>query len=177
MTSLTHKTTTLIPYTSEHDEKTVLWLNNPDVYLHFGLTKRIELESHRKWIESQQNFYLWAIYEDKSVHRGNVSLQHYPAHHHAYFQMYIGDTSVRGKGLGFSALICTIKFAFEELKINRLWLHVFPENQHAIYIYEKAGFVYEGIEREAHFSDGNFRDQLRFSLLCREWQEKQETFL
>lgn len=173
---MTYRGAKLVSYSQEHDKQTISWLNHPDVYENFGLTKHITIESHRKWIDSQQHYYIWAIYDDENIHRGNVSLQHNPRHNSAYFQMYIGDKNVRGKGLGFSALVCAVKYAFETLKVHRLWLQVFPENKAAIHIYQKVGFTQEGIEREANFFNRTYRDQLRFSLLDSEWKRRKGDF-
>lgn len=159
-----------LPYTKEHDEKTVQWLNDPSVAEGFGLTKQITVASHRKWIEKQTHYYIWAVY-DELDHRGNVALTHNPHHYSAYFQMYIGDPEARGKGLGYSALLFAIKYAFEVLQVHRLWLHVFPDNESAIHLYEKVGFQQEGIEREAHYFNGKFRDQVIYSILKQEWEK------
>lgn len=160
------------PYAEHHDEKTVRWLNDPQIKESFGLTDMLTVESHRKWIESQRHYYLWAIYDEEGVHRGNVGLFHNPKHHSAYFQLYIGDAKARGKGLGKAALSFAMDYAFNELHVNRFYLHVFPENIPAIRLYEKMGLQREGIEREAHFFNGKYRDQCIYSILYREWRAK-----
>ncbi|MBP1917371.1 GNAT family N-acetyltransferase [Lederbergia galactosidilytica] len=161
-----------VPYGKEHDLKTVQWLNDPRIAKAFGLTHAITMKSHRKWIESQKNYYIWAIYDQQEIHQGNVSLTYNPKHHSAYFQLYIGEQQARGRGIGYTALLFAMKYAFETLNVHRLSLHVFPDNPAAIHLYQKAGFQKEGVEREAHYNDGHFRDQLSYSILYREWEER-----
>lgn len=55
--------------------------------------------------------------------------------------IFIGDKSVRGKGLGTTALQLLIKYAFTELELKRLFLGVDSENFAALRAYMKCGFV------------------------------------
>jgi RimJ/RimL family protein N-acetyltransferase len=54
--------------------------------------------------------------------------------------------------------------------MHRLYLRVFSDNPGAIRAYEKAGFVLEARMREAHFADGQYKDDLMMSILRSEWQ-------
>lgn len=167
---LKHGNSHLVPYREEHFEKTVAWLNSPEVYKPFGLTNRVTIESHIEWVKSLKNTYFWAIYEVESqTYCGNLLLTINLANHSAFFQIYLGNTLYRGKKIGESSLIAMINYAFEELDLHRIWLHVFPENKGAIRLYEKLGFVYEGMERESHYNKLIFKNQLRYSILRSEW--------
>ncbi len=174
---LFHKNCRLIPYSESHFEQTVKWLNDPFVFMSFGLTKKVTLESHRLWLNSLENTIIWAIYDTCHSYCGNILLFLNPNHHSAFFQLYIGRKDVRRKGIGFSALISVIDYAFDCLKMNRIWLQVFPDNTDAINLYKKVGFVQEGLERQSNYYDGQFRDQLRFSLLKEEWLSKKGDLL
>ena len=160
----------LIPYSSAHDEQTVVWLNDPHVKKGFGLTRAVSLEGHRNWLLHANNLAIWAILDDVGDHSGNMLLHLEPNRSSAYLQLYIGSSQARGRGLGKNALLCALEWAFEHQGLNRVWLHVFPENQAAISLYTKMGFIQEGTEREAVLRDGTFEDQYRYSLLKAEWQ-------
>lgn len=167
---LKYKNSLLLPYRKEHFSKTILWLNTPEVYQKFGITKRITRESHEKWFKSLEDTYIWAIHDiDSRIYCGNILLFVNENHNSAFFQIYLGDTRFRGKRIGESSLIAMINYAFHELKLHRISLQVFADNQVAIHLYEKLGFVYEGIEREAHYSNTVYKSQLRYSLLQDEW--------
>ncbi|WP_060205280.1 GNAT family N-acetyltransferase [Sporosarcina koreensis] len=167
---LRYANTSLVPYGEEHYEKSVEWLNDPNVYKLFGITRRITRQSHAEWVKSLNNTYMWAIYDVKHYkYCGNLLLFYNPIHRSAFFQIYLGDPQSRGKGLGESALIAMINYAFENLNFHRIWLQVFPDNKKAIRLYEKLGFIYEGIERESHYSEKKFKNQLRYSILKSEW--------
>lgn len=162
----------LVPYAAEHDEATIIWLNDPQLQQAFGLTRRIDFESHRAWIAAQSSTLMWAITSRAGEHFGNVLIQTATTRSSAYLQIYIGSPAARGRGLGRRALCRVLEHAFNELRLHRVWLHTLPDNAAAISLYEKVGFVREGNEREALLRDGRFVDQWRWSLLAHEWNAR-----
>lgn len=164
----------LTPYTEEHDALTVVWLNRPDIVETFGLSRSVTRESHRRWVESAKGVLIWAVVDGKSDHCANVLLHLNENNRSGYFQIYVGDPVRRGLGLGTAALRATLKIGFTELGLHRIWLHTIQGNDAAVRIYRKAGFVFEGKERDAIFRDGKFFYQCRWSMLAREWLSQNE---
>lgn len=70
----------------------------------------------------------------------------------AEFGIYIGEESYQGKGIGKQALILTIDQAFENLKLNKIYLRVGSNNSRAINMYKKQGFTAEGIMKEHYLN-------------------------
>lgn len=58
----------------------------------------------------------------------------------AEFGIFIGDESYLGKGVGREAIKLIVKFAFENLNLNRVFLRVLYDNKRAISSYLKSGF-------------------------------------
>jgi RimJ/RimL family protein N-acetyltransferase len=166
---------TLLPYAKENDEKTVGWLNDAFLQRSFGLDRRVTLEGHRAWRAAQNDLLLWAI-THQGRHVGNCSLRWHARHASAYFQIYLGEAAVRGRGIGKAATTAALDYAFAALKAHRVWLHVFPHNARALAIYRGLGFVDEGLEREAILLEGRYLSQLRLSLLDVEWQKRGATW-
>lgn len=80
-----------------------------------------------------------------------------------------------GKGIGSWAVRTTRDFAFETLGLHRLELDVFSFNPRAIRSYEKAGFLREGVRREAVLDGAAYGDDILMAILEDEWREiKQE---
>lgn len=77
----------------------------------------------------------------------------------------------KGRGLGRAALKLFIKFAFEELKVHRLWLDVRIYNDRARYLYKSIGFVEEGTLRECVLYDGKFQSIVIMSILRQEYEK------
>jgi len=158
----------LVPYGKEHDAQTVQWLNNAELQRDFGLSRPVTQGSHRAWVERNPETIIWAITRN-SRHLGNVLLDVNKNRRSAYLQIYLGEASARGKGIGGQALSCVLNFGFEEMGLHRIWLHTLPENQVAIKLYKKLGFVCEGTERDVIFRNGVFSDQYRWSILIQDW--------
>jgi RimJ/RimL family protein N-acetyltransferase len=85
----------------------------------------------------------------------------------------IGDKRYWNKGYGTEAMQVILKHGFETLNLHRMYLRVFQTNPGAIRAYEKAGFIHEGIQRQAEFRNGQYVDVLMMSVLLEEWQARQ----
>ena len=60
------------------------------------------------------------------------------------------------------------RFGFGELRLERIWLDVFTDNEPARRSCEKAGFA--GTLRHDYYRSGRFRDAYRMSLLRDKWE-------
>ncbi|SED91953.1 GNAT family N-acetyltransferase [Ruania alba] len=76
----------------------------------------------------------------------------------------------RDRGLGSEAMRLMVDHAFTHLPLHRISLGVFTFNPRAQRVYEKAGFVVEGRERDALRFDDGWVDQVMMSLLRPEWK-------
>lgn len=77
----------------------------------------------------------------------------------------------RGKGFGCLATDKILEIAFKELGLNRVWLRVLETNGKAIKLYERLGFVREGLCREESLRNGKFVSQIQMSILKKEWRK------
>jgi diamine N-acetyltransferase len=75
----------------------------------------------------------------------------------------------KGRGYGRATLALAIRAAFEEHGAHRLWLDVKPHNERALALYRSAGFVEEGLLRDALYLDGRFESLIVMSILRHEW--------
>lgn len=80
--------------------------------------------------------------------------------------------SIRGKGYGYKAIKKILEIGFEDYGINRIWLRVLETNKKAISLYEKLGFVQEGVCRGESLRGGKFINQIQMSLLMMEWVQR-----
>jgi RimJ/RimL family protein N-acetyltransferase len=74
-----------------------------------------------------------------------------------------------GNGLGRQILSELLRIAFEEYAAHRVFLDVFSDNPRALHLYKSAGFVEEGLLREAARREGAYCSLHLLSLLDREW--------
>lgn len=79
--------------------------------------------------------------------------------------MGIWRSDDRGKGYGYDALRTLMRWAFDHKNLQRIELSAEPRNAPAVRIYEKCGFVVEGLRRKRHFEDGEYHDEIIMGLL------------
>lgn len=84
----------------------------------------------------------------------------------------IGDPAYRGQGYGSDALRLILNYAFDELALHRVHLSVMAYNSAAIRAYERAGFVREGVQRQAVQRGGQRHDLVGYGILRSEWQSR-----
>ncbi|MHB8532391.1 MAG: GNAT family N-acetyltransferase [Solirubrobacteraceae bacterium] len=76
----------------------------------------------------------------------------------------------RGGGIGRETLDLALQRAFGHHRAQRVWLDVLPANTVARGLYARAGFIEEGVMREAYrHPDGGFSPLLLMSTLRGEW--------
>ncbi len=76
----------------------------------------------------------------------------------------------RGKGLAEQALRLLLDYVFNTMNFHRLEAEVVAYNPAAKALFEKIGFVQEGILREAKFFKGRYHDIFSYGLLAKEWK-------
>ncbi|MFI6351924.1 GNAT family N-acetyltransferase [Streptomyces sp. NPDC050743] len=100
---------------------------------------------------------------------GEVVLHEYdPAAASCTFRTLIGPRG-RGRGIGTEATRLIVGYGFGQLGLHRIQLEVYGHNARARRVYEKAGFVVEGVRREVQRRDGEWADEVIMSILDREW--------
>lgn len=82
----------------------------------------------------------------------------------------IGDPADTGRGHGSDMLRALLGWAFDTLRLHRIWLDVYDFNPGARRVYERVGFVHEGVLRGAIFRGGRYVDVHRMAILEDEWR-------
>ncbi|KAJ3517519.1 hypothetical protein NLJ89_g461 [Agrocybe chaxingu] len=67
-----------------------------------------------------------------------------------------------------------VDYAFCHLNMHRISLEVFEGNDRAIAVYQKCGFMLEGNQRKAHWSDGRWKDIIQMGILVDDWLAAQK---
>ncbi|AZK94147.1 GNAT family N-acetyltransferase [Streptomyces tsukubensis] len=101
---------------------------------------------------------------------GEVVLHEWdPANRNCRFRTLIGPEG-RGRGLGTEATRMIVDHGFEHIGLHRIALSVFAFNPRARRVYEKVGFVAEGVEREVLRHGDTWVDATAMSVLAHEWR-------
>jgi RimJ/RimL family protein N-acetyltransferase len=70
----------------------------------------------------------------------------------------IGAEEDRNKGYGQEAVRMALGYAWRDLNLQRVFLHVIGAHPAAVRAYGKAGFEIEGVMRRAAYGDGHYSD-------------------
>jgi ribosomal-protein-serine acetyltransferase len=85
------------------------------------------------------------------------------------------DRTLEGRGICRQACSAVIRYAFEELDLNRISIFAAVDNRRSRALAERLGFTQEGVRREAEWLYDHFVDHALYGLLRREWRERQTT--
>jgi len=156
------------------------WLNNPDVLAGLTIYLPISQEMEKNWFDDmlkarhEEHPFVIEILKDniwKMI--GNIGFSGLDYRNRsAEVGIFIGETKYWDSGYGTQAMNLMLKHGFRTLNLNRIMLRVFSDNQRAIRVYEKCGFVHEGNLRQAIFSNGSYKDEIIMSVLFNEWTSK-----
>jgi len=153
------------------------WLNDQEVtrWMQNGIfpnSAESMLEYHQYMVGSRTDMNLAIVLKEDDRHIGNISLG-------ALNQMFrsaeigilIGEKDTWGRGYGSEAIALLAGHAFQRMNLNRLGAGAVAENIGCIRAFEKAGFVREGISRQAYFCEGEYRDCVHVGLLRCDWNK------
>jgi RimJ/RimL family protein N-acetyltransferase len=91
-----------------------------------------------------------------------------PANRSCSFRIILGPRC-RDRGLGTESTRLIVGYGFEHLGLHRISLEVYSFNPRARRVYEKVGFVAEGVLRDALRWDDEWIDATVMSILAPEW--------
>ena len=156
------------------------WVNDPDVTA--GLTIFLPMSNldEEKWFENvmqrpqEEKPLAIDIPEGKDWRLiGNCSFFDFDwIARAAEIGIILGDKSVWNQGYGTEVMSLMQLHGFRTLNLNRIFLRVNSDNNHAIRTYEKVGFVSEGKLRQAVYKNGEYNDVILMSVLRDEWDAR-----
>ena len=119
----------------------------------------VSAEETRKWIEkpSEGNVCLVAILDGRLVGAADIIRYKGRRDHVGGIGMSVHD-DFQGRGIGSALLGSLIDTADKWLNLRRLELAVYVDNEPAIRLYKRFGFVIEGTRQAVAFRDGAFVD-------------------
>ncbi|GAB4580704.1 MAG: GNAT family protein [Anaerolineales bacterium] len=155
----------------------VIWLNDPEVRAGLGMHLPISQAEEDRWYEKmlarppEEQVLVIEVREEAHWQMiGSTSLFDFDwRNRKAEFGLLIGDKNYWNRGYGTETTALILKHGFETLNLHRIELKVFSSNPRAQRAYEKAGYVLEGIQRQAEFRNGQYVDDHLMAVLREEW--------
>jgi RimJ/RimL family protein N-acetyltransferase len=159
----------------------VRWFNDARTSRTISLVSPMSLAMEEDWFErivtgqgkDGYHYVICLLEDDRPI--GTIGLFNLDLRNgNAGLGISIGDPADTGKGYGTDAMRALIGWAFEMLRLERIWLDVYGFNPRARVVYERLGFVHEGRQRHAAFRFGEFVDLDLMSILAHEWRARME---
>ena len=82
----------------------------------------------------------------------------------------------KGVGIGTDAVYATMKYAFEELQLNRLYGSILDYNVASQKLYAKCGWKAEGLFRQSIFKRNEFHDEIPMAILKEDYFTWKQSF-
>jgi putative acetyltransferase len=113
----------------------------------------------RKWMEKppEGSVFIVALLDDRLIGAASMIRGRGRRDHVGDIGLFVHD-DFQGRGVGSALLGALIDTADKWLNLRRLELAVYVDNEPAIRLYKRFGFVIEGTRRAVAFRDGAFVD-------------------
>lgn len=150
------------------------WINDPEVVQYTNNFRPISEMEQIKWFHDTDYFKQNSVFgieciSDKEI-IGTCGLYDINSiNRKAELRIKIGEKTYRGKGFGGEALAQLLDFGFKDLNLHKIWLKVLTDNKAAVKLYEKMGFINEGILRKDIYIHGIYHDLFVMSILQDEY--------
>lgn len=145
----------------------VEWINNPknNKYLHYNLP--LEVQKTINWFKNNEKRTdrFDAIIEVDGIPVGLIGLLGIDRNNSkAEYYISMGNTSFKGKGVATEASRLILDYAFRDLRLNNIYLFTEVDNVIAQRLFEKVGFIKEGLLKKDIYYKGHFVDRYAYAI-------------
>ena len=147
--------------------------NDPEIEDHVvGWAFPLSSYSQKKWFENNynsQNFRFIIETKDEGAIGVATLLDIDWKNRMAQHGIKLAQKDIRGKGYGTDTVMAIMRYAFDELGLNRLNGSWFPENIASKTMYMKCGWKEEGVRRNYIYKHGKYRDLVETGILASDY--------
>jgi RimJ/RimL family protein N-acetyltransferase len=145
-------------------ERCYRWMNDPEIVR--TLKHRYPMAFHKEaeWLQravnpphTERHFAIER--RDNRTHIGNTSVHDIDwVSRTAELDLFLGEPSAWNRGFGRDAIRAVMRFAFDEMNLQKLRISVFDYNERAKHVLISSGFVQEGKLAREFYREGQFHD-------------------
>lgn len=148
----------------EDAERCYRWMNDPSIVRTLKTRYPIAFQTEMEWLDramhpaaGERHFAIER--KDDRTHIGNASIHDIDwVSRTAAFGLFIGEPSAWNRGFGSDAIRTLVRFAFDEMNLQKLRINVFDYNDRAKHVLLTQGFVQEGRLRREFYREGAYHD-------------------
>lgn len=130
-------------------------------------------EEAEKWVHGcmgeHETYKFWAVctndYEKRIVGWASLSEIDYQNKSACHHGLVIGDKDYQDGTCMFEAMLLSMEYAFDTLKVHRLYGSCIANHKVSPFMLNTLGFSLEGRKKDACFKNNNYYDVLDFALL------------
>lgn len=135
-----------------------------------GKSWPISMQNQEKWLNNQTGnnaVFRCAIADRNSKETvGTLILDEIDRQNgKAQLHIKIAKNGTRGKGYGTDAVKTAVNYAFMEMRLHCIYAHILSHNTISQRMFEKCGFLREGILRHRVFKGGSYIDVYSYSII------------
>ena len=140
----------------------VKWRNTESVRSRFIYQGLFTVESHMKWIENMVNtgkvVQMMICDKDTNKPLGSAYIRDIDREHNkGEYGLFIGESMSRGKGIGAEVTRLMLQFAFEELKLHKIYSRVLDDNIISLKSAFRGGLEEEGFCADDVYINGKYQ--------------------
>lgn len=139
----------------------------------FPVSEKQQSEWYNRVIGDNRNLRFAIVYEGKFVGVSTLVQIDWKNRSADHGIKLCNDTPKR-VGIGTDAVFATMRYAFEELQLNRIYTGILDYNVASQKLYEKCGWRVEGNYRQSVFKNNAYHDEIRVAILRGEYFEWKE---
>lgn len=154
------------------------WVVDPEVRQYVLFAYPMMLQAEKKWLDDLAKQHLegsnitMMVETLEGVPIGTMGLHRINyIHRTATTGAMFGNKKYWGRGYGVATKMHMLKYAFEELNLNRINSSVFAFNERSIRYSQRCGYQIEGRRRQACYKNGRYWDVIEMGVLREEWEE------
>lgn len=161
------------------------WMNHPEVWRYMDYEAPYSLADVKDDIErSRKEGHPFTILAgDRPI--GRIGLNQFRRRDRiCSLYMYIGEPAFWGQGYAQDAAMALLSYAFDRWDLNQIELWTLADNNRAVDVYRRCGFVEDGRLRERSYKDGQWVDRVvmsvnrkEFAGVLEKWKEHAESAL
>lgn len=160
----------LRPITYDDTKLIIRWRNDDSVKQYFIYRKPFTKEGQEKWMREEietNNAFQFIVCENETNRPiGCTYLRDYDrTHNKAEYGVFIGEESMRGRGLGKEMLNLTLQFAFEVKKLHKVFARVLSDNAASLHCFLSCGFLREAYLKDEVYIDGKYQDVIFLAII------------
>lgn len=147
-----------------------VWANDPEIWRNLGgWHMPSNFDSMLQWFANLKNDKVnqrWAVtLKDTGQLIGTANLVTIDWKNNNAFHGVMFGKEFRGQGYGKDAVMAVMRYAFDELNLNRIDTDIIEHNVASLKLYESCGWKQEGRMRQWHYREGRYWDKFVMGVL------------